>query len=369
MTTAAQGADSAFKSPLHQTTATTATDLWNDSCSVQELAYAIEHGAVGATSNPPIVLGVLQKELHLWRERIDQLIRDHPDWSPPAVSWKLFEELAVKGAEQLRPVFEREGGRKGRLSIQTDPDHYRDSEALVSQAVHFHGLAPNMQVKIPVTKAGVRAIEEATFRGVNVNATVSFSVPQAIAVADAVARGLRRREEAGHDTANMSPVCTIMVGRLDDWMHVLAERDGIVAHPGALDWAGVACIKKAYAIYRERGYRTRLLAAAFRHHLHWSELIGGDLILTITYAWQRRFNASAVEVRERMQEPVASEIVSELRDRFPDFRRAYEIDGLSIEDFDSFGPTVRTLRSFIAAKYQMIGFVRDLMLPDPDVGS
>jgi len=369
MTPAAGTAESAFRSPLHQTAAATATDFWNDSCSIGELSYAIEHGAVGATSNPPIVLGVLQKEFHLWRDRIDLLIENHPDWSPPEVAWKLFEELAVKGAEQLRPVFEQEGGRKGRLSIQTDPDYYRDSEALVSQAVHFHGLAPNMQVKIPVTKAGVRAIEEATHQGVNVNATVSFSVPQAIAVAEAVARGLCRREEQGLDTADMTPVCTIMVGRLDDWMHVLAERDGIIAHPGTLDWAGVACIKKAYAIYRERGYRTRLLAAAYRHHLHWSELVGGDLILTIPYLWQRRFNASVLEVRERIHEPVADDIVTELCERFPDFRRAYEVEGLSVEDFDTFGPTVRTLRSFIAAKYQMIEFVRDIMLPNPDVKS
>ena len=52
-----------YKSPLHQTVSTTKTDLWNDSCSTKELAYAIEHGAVGATSNPTIVLNVLKEEL------------------------------------------------------------------------------------------------------------------------------------------------------------------------------------------------------------------------------------------------------------------------------------------------------------------
>jgi transaldolase len=126
-------------------------------------------------------------------------------------------------------------------------------------------------------------------------------------------------------------------------------------------------MKKAYALYRERGYRTRLLAAAYRHQLHWSELIGGDVILTIPYAWQRKFNASSVEVRERMHKPVAREIIEELCERFLDFRRAYEVDGLTPDEFDTFGPTVRTLRSFISAKYEMIEFVRDIMLPDPDV--
>ena len=63
------------------------------------------------------------------------------------------------------------------------------------QAVHFSELAPNMIVKIPVTKAGVEAIEEATYRGISINATVSFTLPQAIAVAEAVERGLNTTRE------------------------------------------------------------------------------------------------------------------------------------------------------------------------------
>ena len=69
----------------------------------------------------------------------------------------------------------------------------------MEQAVHFNGLAPNIQVKIPVTAAGIVAIEEATRLGVNINATVSFTLPQAIAVAEAVERGLDRRAKEGHD--------------------------------------------------------------------------------------------------------------------------------------------------------------------------
>jgi transaldolase len=159
-----------YKSPLHQMALTTATDYWNDSCSVEELTYAIQRGAVGATSNPTIVLNVIKQEMHLWRERIAQLIATNPTWSDVDLSWKVFEEVAVKGAELLLPVFEHNHGLKGRLSIQTDPAFYRNAQAIVAQAVHFGGLAPNIQVKIPVTAAGIEAIEEATFRGVNINA-------------------------------------------------------------------------------------------------------------------------------------------------------------------------------------------------------
>jgi transaldolase len=355
-----------YKSPLHKMAMTTPTDYWNDSCSVEELSYAIENGAVGATTNPTIVLGVLKKEMHLWRERIFQLIRENPDWNEEQVTWKLIEEMAVVGAGLLRPVFERTNGMKGRISIQTNPAFYRTPEAILKQALHFNTLAPNMQIKIPVTQAGVKAIEEATYHGVNINATVCFTVPQALAVAEAVERGLKRRSSEGKSTADMTPVCTIMIGRLDDWVHIIEKRDGMVFTPGTLDWAGIAAIKKAYALFQERGYRARLLAAAYRHHLHWSELIGGDIVLTIPYEWQRLFNASQIEVIERFYNPVAEEITGDMYQRIPDFRRAYDADGMCVEEFDAYGATVRTLRTFISSYHELVGLVRDFMLPNPD---
>jgi transaldolase len=356
-----------WKSPLHETVSTTATDFWNDSCAADELTYAIEHGAVGATTNPTIVLGVLRKEMPRWRDTIRGLIADDPKACEVSLTWRLIEAMAVEGAQALAPVFEREGGAKGRLSAQTNPTFYRDPERMCAHAVRLGSLAPNMQVKIPATAAGVAAIEEATRQGVNVNATVCFSVSQALAVAEAVERGLDRREAEGLPVADMSPVCTIMVGRVDDWMHALAARDGVTADPGALHWAGVAVFKEAYRLFQARGYRARLLAAAYRHHLHWSELIGGDVILTIPGGWQRRFNASAVEVRARMHEPVDPQIIQELRARFDDFGRAYDEDGMTEAEFDTYGATVRTLRGFISSYHELIALVRDLMLPDPDV--
>jgi transaldolase len=354
-------------SPLQQMAATTATDYWNDSSSVEELAYAVARGATGATSNPTIVGEVLKKELHLWRDRIPEIIGQNPTWTEDEVTMKLFEEISVRGAQVLLPVFEREGGKKGRLSIQTNPKLYRDAARITEQAVHFGALAPNMQVKVPGTKAGIQAAEDATAAGVTVNVTVCFTVPQALAAGEAIERGLRRREAEGEDVSPMSPVVTMMVGRLDDWIQVLVKRDGVLVDPGYPHWAGIACLKKAYPIFQERGYRARLLAAAYRHHLHWTELIGGDIVLTMPHAWQRLFNESDLEVVPRMDEPVPVQIVDELYRRFPDFRRAYDPDGMAVEEFDSYGATVRTLRSFIASYQDLVATVRDYMLPNPDV--
>ena len=355
-----------YKSPLFQMTQTTPTGLWNDSANIEELTYSIEHGAVGATCNPSIAVTVLKQELPVWKGRILELFAQFPTATEDEIAWMVVEEMSANAAKLLKPIFDREKGRNGRLSIQTDPRNYRNADAMLTQAIRFSKLAPNMIVKIAATRAGIVAMEEATYRGISINATVSFTLPQAIAVAEAVERGLKRREAEGLDISTMGPVCTIMVGRLDDWLKVLHDKQDLSVDPGYFEWAGVAVFKKAYKIYRERGYRLRLLSAAFRNHMHWSEFIGGDVVISPPCPWQKRYNACDIEIVNRIDTPVDAKIVDTLLRKFPDFERAYTENGLSHEEFDTFGSTRRTLRQFITACAEMNGIVRDIILPNPD---
>jgi transaldolase len=357
----------ALETPLARMARSTPTEYWNDSCALAELEYAIARGAVGATSNPTIVGEVLKKEGDIWRPRIREIAAQKPQATDVDITWQVVEEMAVRGAATLEQIYRRENGRKGRLSIQTNPTLFRDADRMLQQGRRFDALAPNMQVKFPATAAGLAAIEEATALGISINATVSFTVPQALAVGAAVERGLARREEAGKDVAHMSPVCTVMIGRLDDWMKAIAERDDIAVDPDATNWAGIAVFKRVAAMFRERGYRTRPLAAAYRHRLHWTELVGGDVTLTMPHQWQRRFNALAIDLEDRFQEPVPPAYVEELLARIPDFERAYEPEGMAVGAFDDFGATVRTLRTFIASYWDLVRAVDEIMLPNPDV--
>jgi transaldolase len=353
------------QSPLLEMTRTTPTCLWNDSADLDELTHAIADGAVGATCNPVIALAVIKKDLAYWKPRIAELSASMATATEDQIAWALVEEMSVRAARLLRPVFDAHAGRNGRLSIQTDPRLYRSTAAIVEQAVRFSQLAPNMIVKIPVASAGIPAIEEATYRGVSINATVSFTLPQAVAVAEAVERGLRRREKEGKPIDDMGPVCTIMVGRLDDWLKAVADKESITVDPGYLEWAGVAVFKKTYRLFRERGYRIRLLSAAFRNHMHWSELIGGDVVISPPYAWQVRLNKSGISPVPRIDQPVEPRILDALETRFAEYRRASTEGGLSVADFDTFGATRRTLRQFLGATADLAALVRDLMLPNP----
>lgn len=181
----------------------TPRDLWNDSADPDELAASIAIGAVGATCNPVIALTTLRKHADIWELRLRELARQNPTASNSDIGWLAVEELSTDAARLLEETFVQHHGRNGRLSVQTDPRLFRNAVALIAQAEHLSGLAPNIIVKIPATQVGIEAMREATFRGVNVNATVSFTVAQAVAVGEAIEDGLTRREAAGMDVSMM----------------------------------------------------------------------------------------------------------------------------------------------------------------------
>jgi transaldolase len=353
---------SEYKGKLHETAVKFPdTDIWMDSCGEEELNYAIERGSVGATSNPIIIGAVIKNELPYWEPVLKQLIKDHPTYTEDEITWALIDKVGAERSKKLLPIFNKTKGKKGRLSIQTNAKYYKNADKMLEQAIHLNSLGENMQVKMPASSAGVKAMEEATYHGISINATVSFTVAQAVAVAEAVERGLKRRKAEGLPTEQMSPVCTLMIGRTDDWMSDSVKNEKIIVNPECLNWAGVAVFKEAYRIYKERGYTTRLLSAAYRNHYHWSQLIGGDIAMTIPYKWHKMINSCNIEVVSRIDEPVKKEYLDELN-KLPEFFKSFDEHGLTPEEFEKYGGFRATLTTFVAGYDELARLIRSYMI-------
>lgn len=337
------------------------TDIWMDSCGEEELEYGLKRNIVGATSNPIIVGNVIKNELSIWEKRINEMIMENTQATEEDIAWNLIYEIGALRSKKLLPVFEENHGQKGRLSLQVNARNYRNKDKMVEQACEINALAPNMQVKIPASKAGVEAMEEATYRGISINATVSFTVSQAVAVAEAVERGLKRREEEGLDNSTMAPICTIMIGRTDDWLKKNTTKTGQVVLPEALEWGGVAVIKEAYRIYKERGYRTKLLSAANRNVYHWCELLGGDLAQTINYGWHKRLNGCDMTVEARIDHPVPEKYMAELN-KIEEFHKSFDENGMKPEEFVTYGGFRDTLSTFMAGYDDLCRLIRGYMV-------
>ncbi|MBQ1567601.1 MAG: transaldolase family protein [Erysipelotrichaceae bacterium] len=336
------------------------TELWNDSCSCKELSYALENGGSGATTNPVIVFNVLKGELPEWEDTIRQIVKDNPSYTEDDLAWSLIKAMGAKAAGLMIDQFNKTNGQRGRISFQTNAKYYQNKEMMVKQALDLASTVENSQIKLPASKAGIEAMEELTYKGVSINATVSFTVAQAIQVAEAVERGLKRREAEGIDTSKMHPVCTIMAGRVDDYLKAHYGKTDTLISSEAYEQAGVAVFKKAYRLYKERGYRTKLLVAAFRNRHHFEDFIGGDLILTIPYKWQRKYNTSTVEVKNNMDTPVDQKVLDELLTH-EEFVKAYD-ENFPIEQFQHYGAFLATMNQFLGGYDSLIQLVRNYMV-------
>ncbi len=354
---------SEYKGVLHETTAKFPdTDIWIDSCGEEELNYGLERGITGATSNPIIVGAVIKNELEFWKPTIINFIKENPGATEDEITWMLLYKVGEDRSKKLLPVYEKYNAKKGYLSVQVNAKYYRSKDKMLEQAMKIHSLGENMQVKMPASQAGIEAMEEATYRGCSINATVSFTVAQAVAVAEAVERGLARRKAEGLDCSKMAPVCTLMIGRTDDWLKASCTANNLAIKPEAAEWAGVAVIKEAYRIYNEKGYTTRLLSAANRNVYHWSEIVGGNLCQTINYSWHKILNDSCdMPVVSRIDEPVPAEWMDELN-RFEEFKKSFDVNALKPEDFVNYGGFKNTISTFLGGYDDLVKLIRGLMI-------
>jgi len=173
-----------------------------------------EAGLRGVTSNPAI----FHKAISGGTE-YDEQIRDLAlQGLGPG---EIYERLTVAdirdACDILRPVYDSSGGADGFVSLEVSPYLVHDTEATMKEARRLFGEVdrPNVLIKIPGSEAGVPAIEQMLFEGVNVNITLLFSISSYEAVAEAYLRALERRAEDGKDLGSVASVASFFLSRID----------------------------------------------------------------------------------------------------------------------------------------------------------
>ncbi len=287
--------------------------VWIDSLSREmletgELERLIREDSVsGVTSNPTIFQKALAEgdwydaELHELASLEDSR----------EIFFRLAEHDVVKACDLLRSVYDESDGRDGFVSLEVDPTLAYDSERTYEQTLRLHSDIdrPNLYVKIPATRPGLPAIEDAIAAGHSVNVTLIFSLQRYTEVVDAYLRGLERRAAAASDIGQINSVASFFVSRVDNETDKRLEAIG---SPEALALRGklaVANAKLAYCHFQEafsserwqflvsKGARAqRCLWAststknpAYSDTLYVAELIGPDTVSTMPIETIRAF--------------------------------------------------------------------------------
>ncbi len=331
----------------------TKTAWWHDSADPAELQQGLERGCVGVTTNPFLTSVAVGKNRERWAQDIAVVLTQ--SLQPEAKAEALMRIAVTRAAEMLTARFETSRGRDGFVCAQVNPLRAGDRDGMLELARRFHAWAPNIAVKLPVTAAGLDVLEECIAAGITVTATVSFTVPQVIAIAERHRRGIERAGRNG--VAPGKCFAVIMAGRLDDYLREIALDNREPVRETDLQQAGLAVAKRAYAIFRERRYESVLLVAALRGPHHLTELAGAELVVSVAPPYQELFVTRQFPREERIAHAISPDVIDRLC-AMTEFVRAYEPDGMAPHEFVTFGPTQRTLAQFAECGWKQLESVR-----------
>jgi len=331
----------------------TKTAWWHDSAEPTELMRGLERGAVGVTTNPMLTCVALSTNRVLWAKEIRDALSGSASSEESAEA--LMRVVIARAAEKLMPEYERSSGRMGYVCAQVNPARAGDRSAMLAMARRFHQWAPNMAVKLPATAAGLDVLEECAAEGITVTATVSFTVPQVIAVAERYRRGIQRARRNRVEPGRCFAV--IMIGRLDDYLRDVAHDYEADVDESDIQQAGVAVTKRAYSMYTERGYEAVLIIAALRGAYHMTELAGAEIVMSIAPKYQEILLSESFPCEERIDVGVPADVIERLS-KLAEFVRAYDPEGMMPKDFITYGVTQKTLSQFYEAGWKRLETLR-----------
>ena len=320
---------------------------WHDSAIVEELDAAMENGAVGMTTNPFLIASTLKAKPDFWRSVLPGVPESvqgdarAEEWIAQVTGWLAKNKLAP-----LRGT----GKYAGYVCAQTNPCKPGDTEGMIATARHYASMAENIVIKFPATRGGLEAIEACAAEGLNVAATVSFTVPQVLAMGEAYQRG--REKAIANGIKPGIGIAVLMVGRLDDYLRDVMNDTRAKATESDIIWAGTAAIKRASGIFREKGYDCVLMPAGCRGGYHITELAGSAMVMSIAPAIAKALQG-VEDYTEKADDPVPADILERLND-MAEFRKAYEPDGMAINEFITFGSCNRTLDQFVQMGWNIL---------------
>jgi len=326
----------------------TPTTWWHDSADPDELRTGLEHAATGVTTNPLLTARTLRGRSDIWASALKAVSKDLPS---ERRAEELMSHVVRQAAQMLLPQHEATKGRLGYVCGQVNPARAADRDAMSVMARRYHGWAPNIAVKLPATAAALDVLEDCVAEGITITATVSFTVPQVLAIAERHRKGSIRARATGKTPGHCFAV--LMIGRLDDYLREVAQDRKAKVDESDIRQAGLAVAKRAYTLFEERGYESVILPAALRGTYHMTELAGAEMVMSIAPNIQAQLLEPGVPREPRIDKPIAKDVLQRLL-TIPEFVKAYEPNGMVPEDFITYGPTQRTLAQFTDAGWLLI---------------
>lgn len=334
---------------------TSTTRMWINNPSINEAKLALEQGAVCCTTNPAYCSRLLKADKQFLDDIIDQFL----DESLPAKEFDfdnaarvVYQRATKQIMELFMPLYTKPDGQYGFVTIQDDPRYDHDAEFVIKWILSNRKLSPNYMAKIPVIKGGIEAIEECVKLNIPSCATEVFAVSQAV---DMCERYTAACKKYGNHPAMY---ITHISGIFDEYLEKKAKLNGIEISEEVLKQAGVTVARKEYQVLKEKGYNFTLLGGGARGIHHFSEIVGGPHI-TINWSTAVDLIDADLPIENTILKKTDQKVIDELSEKFVEFRRAYNENGLALEDYANFGPVQYFRNAFIKGWHLLLAEIAD----------
>jgi len=335
---------------FHRVAEETSTRFWINNPSRQHLEQGIAAGAVNCTTNPSYCSKLVVSDADYLHGVIDGVVAQVDD--DDAAAEQVYQQTASRVMQLFMPLHQASGGAQGYVTIQGDPRIDEDPADIIRQAMSCRPLGSNYMAKIPVTEAGLGAIEHLVGESVPICATEVFALSQAIRVCELY-------ERAAAKTGNRPPMfVTHITGIYDQYLKAQVQTEGIDIAPEVLAQAGCIVARKEYRVLKERGYQVTMLGGGARGTHHFTEMVGGDMHITINWSTAETLIAVDGPVVSRIDAHDDPAIVGELAAKLFEFRSAYYEDALPLHAFKDYGPVVLFRNMFLAGYARLLQEIR-----------
>jgi transaldolase len=332
----------------------TPTKFWINNPTRQQADWAIAEGSLGCTNNPSYTQKMIDHptEGAYASGVLDDVLRETKD-DDEAIA--IFQRKLVKPiADKFMTVYQRNPGEDGYVSIQGDPVNEHDPVSIIHDALENRKVNENICCKIPTTAAGLKAMEALVAENVPLNATEIFGVSQMVRICEMYEQVSRKSKKS--PKLFMSHIA----GIYDDFLQAYAAAHHIDISSNVLSQAGLAVARKVYQVMKDRGYRATFVAGGARGLHHFTEMVGGDVCVTINWEGTAdKLLDSNPPVVSRLLAPVPQKVIDELMEKLPDFKRGYLEEGLQVEEFEHFGPVELFRTTFVNSWKRVQAMIRE----------
>lgn len=316
------------------------TYLWVNNATAADAITAIENGAINATTNPAFLSKLIKTpEKALLEQVVSEYANKEQDVQMVVDQTQLY--FVKRLADIFLPLYQKQPGRCGFVSIQGNPHLDEDADNMLEEALRYRELAENILPKIPIIPAGIQTIRALVERNIPSIATEVMSMAQVKAICDAYV-------EAAERSGNRPTLfLTHITGIFDEYLQMDLEAKGIELPKSLLEKAGTYVAMKEFAYLQNLDYPIVLLGGGARKMYHFTNFVGLPVDITINWSTAEEILSDSDLKPEKYEFIYSQDEVNILMEKSEIFAKAYAEDGLTAEEFKDYGPVAFFRDSFV----------------------